>query len=65
MLDFLNETIGADAATYIGTFLAVVGLFIGAKTIVNRSKQVQKVKNGKGIQANGNVTINITKGSEK
>lgn len=65
MLDFLNETIGADVATYVGTFLAVVGLIIGTKTIVNRSKQVQKVKNGKGIQANGNVTINITKRGEK
>ena len=65
MLDFLNEHIGIEEATYIGMFLAVIALFFGAKKVLNRIKQIQKVKNGNGIQAGGNVTINNSQEGDK
>lgn len=60
MIEWLNQHVGADAATYLGTFLAVVALVYGGSKIVKRvQKQKQNVKNGNGIQAGGNVTINV------
>ncbi|EGQ8006774.1 hypothetical protein OL318_004581 [Vibrio parahaemolyticus] len=58
MIEWLNQHVGADAATYLGTFLAVVALVYGGSKFVKRV-QKQNVKNGNGIQAGGNVTINV------
>ncbi|MFY2162527.1 hypothetical protein ACOSZG_19745 [Vibrio alginolyticus] len=58
MVEWLNQHIGADAATYLGTFLAIIALIYGGSKIVKKS-QKQNVKNGNGIQAGGNVTINV------
>ncbi|HIF5698536.1 TPA: hypothetical protein ACX3DO_004434 [Vibrio parahaemolyticus] len=58
MIEWLNQYVGADAATYLGTFLAVVALVYGGSKFVKRV-QKQNVKNGNGIQAGGNVTINV------
>ncbi|WP_283597588.1 hypothetical protein [Photobacterium phosphoreum] len=60
MVEWLNQHIGADAATYLGTFLAIVALVYGGSKIVKKV-QKQNVKNGNGIQAGGNVTINVNK----
>ncbi len=62
MIEWLNNNIGADAATYLGTFLAIVALFFGVSKVIKKS-QKQSVKKGNGIQAGGNVTIKIN--SEK
>ncbi|MGZ8171886.1 MULTISPECIES: hypothetical protein [Methylobacter] len=58
MIDWLNKFIGTDWATYIGAFLAIVTLFVGSSKIWKKS-QKQNIKNGNGIQAGGNVIINI------
>ncbi|WP_270944377.1 hypothetical protein [Vibrio parahaemolyticus] len=58
MVEWLNQHIGADAATYLGTFLAIIALIYGGSKSVKKS-QKQNVKSGNGIQAGGNVTINV------
>ncbi|HHF2921116.1 hypothetical protein D8S93_23945 [Vibrio sp. VGrn 2] len=62
MLDFLNQTIGVDIATYISLGLAVVGIFFGAKFSKRRLTQSQDVKRGNGIQTTGNVKLEINYG---
>lgn len=49
MIDWLNENIGADAATYIGTVAGIIGLLgVGSKFITFRlNKQVNKIDNSK------------------
>lgn len=58
MIEWLNEHIGSDTATYLGTFLAIIALVYGGTKLVKKT-QKQSVKNGNGIQAGGNVTINL------
>lgn len=57
MIDWLNTLTGNDIATYIGAFLALVGLFFVGSKIINKTAQKQKIKNGTGIQVGGNLTI--------
>jgi len=58
MLDWLNNTIGTDIATYIGVFLAFIGFFmVGKKISNNNNNQKQSVKNGTGIQVGGDLII--------
>ncbi|MEA2018547.1 MAG: hypothetical protein U9N59_08870 [Campylobacterota bacterium] len=57
MIDWLNTNIGADIATYIGTFLALISFFIVGKKVFNKINQKQSVKNGTGIQVGGNYTV--------
>ncbi|WP_010604789.1 hypothetical protein [Pseudoalteromonas maricaloris] len=57
MIDWLNTLTGNDIATYIGAFLAFIGLFFVGSKILNKNSQKQKVKNGTGIQVGGNLTI--------
>ncbi|OCH19286.1 hypothetical protein [Aliivibrio logei] len=57
MIEWLNQNIGSDTATYLGTFLAIIALVFGGNKMVKKS-QKQSVKYGNGIQAGGNVTIN-------
>lgn len=57
MLDWLNNTIGTDIATYVGVALALIGFFIVGKKISNKFTQKQSIKNGTGIQVGGNLTI--------
>ena len=65
MLDFLNENIGVEEATYIGMFLAVIALFFGAKKIMNSKNQSQKGgRNSTNIQIGGSLNINGKKEDE-
>ncbi|MBF4406199.1 hypothetical protein EAY15_23835, partial [Vibrio anguillarum] len=60
MIDWLNENVGADAATYIGTFAGIIGLFLGAKVINLKFKnQVNKIDNSK----NHEQTLNVGSGN--
>lgn len=58
MIEWLNQTIGADAATYLGTFLAIVALIWGGSKVVKKS-QKQTVKGGSGIQVGGSINVNV------
>jgi hypothetical protein len=58
MLEWLNNNIGSDVATYIGVLLAVIGLVYSAKKIIHQKTQVQNVKNGNGIQAGRDIHYN-------
>ncbi|MDD9197486.1 hypothetical protein PVK62_16800 [Aliivibrio sp. S3MY1] len=58
LLDWLNDMVGTDWATYVGVFLTVIGLLVGSKTI-KKIKQKQAIKNGTGIQSGGDVNITI------
>lgn len=64
MIDWLNEHIGSDVATYVGTLLAILGLFYGCAKVVKK-KQSQTVKGGTGIQVGGNITINTNSDKDK
>lgn len=80
MIDWLNENIGADAATYLGTFLGFIGLFWGGSKIINlksnslvnkinnsnNHEQTLNVGSGNGFQSGGdmNVTIGSINSSE-
>ena len=64
MMEWLNNNIGADAATYLGTFLAIVALIYGGSKVVKKS-QKQKVKDGNGIQVGGNFTVNVNTDKDK
>lgn len=58
MLDFLNQTIGVDTATYIGLGLAIVGFFLGKK--VSNKTLNQNIKKGNGVQTTGDVRLEIS-----
>ncbi len=60
MLEFLNQTIGVDTATYIGLGIAIVGVFLGKKISNKNLNQNQNVNKGHGIQTTGDVRLEIT-----
>lgn len=64
MIEWLNNNIGADAATYLGTFLAIIALIYGGSKVVKKS-QKQNVKDGSGIQVGGNFTVNVNTDKDK
>jgi len=57
MLEWLNNNIGSDWATYAGLLLAVVSLFWGGSKLFFRSKvtQTAKVESGTVVQVGGNM----------
>lgn len=57
MLEWLNNNIGSDWATYAGLLLAVVSLFWGGSKLLFRKKitQTAKVKGGTVVQVGGNM----------
>jgi len=57
MLDWINSLTAVDIATYIGAFLALIGLFFVGTKLVKKVSQKQNVKNGTGIQVGGNLVI--------
>lgn len=72
MIAWLNETLGTDAATYIGLLLGIMGLLGGAKVFnlkLNRTvnkfdrnktnEQKLNVGSGNGFQAGGNMNVTI------
>ncbi|MCR9561776.1 hypothetical protein [Vibrio alginolyticus] len=61
MIDWLNENVGADAATYIGTFVGIIGLFWGGSKVINLkfNNQVNKIDNSK----NHDQTLNVGSGN--
>lgn len=67
MLAWLNANIGADWATYLGTFLgfiSILGMFIGGKQLIKKSnvnKSQKSGKNSKQYMSDGNMYINADK----
>ncbi|TMP88312.1 hypothetical protein CWC05_02430 [Pseudoalteromonas ruthenica] len=73
MIAWLNENLGADAATYIGTGIGIVGLFWGGSKVLNLSvnKAVNEIDNsktqdqtlnvgsGNGFQSGGDMNVTI------
>ena len=74
MVTWLNEHFGADAATYIGLGISIIGLFLGGakvwnlnfnkKTVIQTdnsivNEQSLTVGSGNGFQSRGDMNINI------
>jgi len=73
MIAWLNEYLGADAATYIGTGVGIIGLFLGGSKVINLSvnKTVNEIDNskkqdqtlnvgsGNGFQSVGDMNVTI------
>ncbi|WP_339011265.1 hypothetical protein [Aeromonas popoffii] len=61
MIDWLNENVGADAATYLGTFVGIIGLFWGGSKVFNFkfNNQVNEIDNSK----NHNQTLTVGSGN--
>ena len=65
MVDWLNLHIGADAATYIGTFLGFIALLWGGSKLVKKNHQVQKGgDNSTNIQVGGSVNLGNKKNAK-
>lgn len=60
MIDWLNQHMGTDWATYFSFAIGAIGLiaiFFTAKKISSRKNQSQSIKNGTGLQAGKNINI--------